>query len=729
MATKKAPEPPQPPEDEALEKRVDAMMDLEQPDAPSGVSIKVRTGTPPPIDIFKDQPGAPPLLDDSTTSPSKIKPPSRPAPQGPYKPVPFKPTAKAIPDTSLDEPNTASIAPNEPEETATAETPPVTESTVAEMPDTGIKLDEKTTEQAVDDIASKEGDALLAAEDKSRAAAVPKVTSQPGWKDELVRFFKNKWTWAFVGVIIVLLFAVPLTRYRLLGLVIKEPLKVQVTDSQTNTPVSNAQVSIGGSELKTNAAGQVTLKAPLGKRTLQVSEQYYKTYRKSLTIGFHASNASVLLVATGRQVPITVTNTISGKPLAGVEIRVLKTSAKTNASGKATIVLPATAASDTASVQLNGYNTAQVNVKVTNIPSGSNQFQLTPSGHVYFLSKASGTIDVVKANLDGSGQKTVFTGSGNEDSRSTSLLASRDWRYLVLKAQHDSKQASLYLIDTSNDKVTPFDNSNANFSLIGWDGHDFIYDLVSNTLNPGQAGHEVIKSYDADHLQLNQLDQNQVSGDAASYGYQSFANFYVVSGQLLYTTQWNSQGNYDLSGKSDTIRGIQPGGQSKKDYQSLPASDISSISATLYSPQSIYYSMHDSSTNTTTFYNFFKNSANADSSIVQANVDMSYPTYLLSPSGSQIFWLETRAGQKGLEVQNGLFVGSYSNGDGKQITSLTSYTPYGWYTNNYVLVSKSSQLFIMPSSGLSAGRQPLKITDYYKPAQIYPNQGYSYGGL
>ena len=36
----------------------------------------------------------------------------------------------------------------------------------------------------------------------------------------------------------------------------------------------------------------------------------------------------------------------------------------------------------------------------------------------------------------------------------------------------------------------------------------------------------------------------------------------------------------------------------------------------------------------------------------------------------------------------------------------------------------------MPASGLSADRQPLKVTDYYKPgSQTYAGYGYGYGGL
>jgi hypothetical protein len=61
---------------------------------------------------------------------------------------------------------------------------------------------------------------------------------------------------------------------------------------------------------------------------------------------------------------------------------------------------------------------------------------------------------------------------------------------------------------------------------------------------------------------------------------------------------------------------------------------------------------------------------------------------------------------------------------------LSDYSPYGWFSDSYTLVSKNaSELYIMPTSGPAKSRQPLKITDYYKPAQTYVGYGYGYGGL
>ena len=61
------------------------------------------------------------------------------------------------------------------------------------------------------------------------------------------------------------------------------------------------------------------------------------------------------------------------------------------------------------------------------------------------------------------------------------------------------------------------------------------------------------------------------------------------------------------------------------------------------------------------------------------------------------------------------------------VSSLNGYSVYGWYSDDYLLVSKNnSQLSIVPVGGLSA---PLALTNYYKPGQNVASYSYGYGGL
>ena len=61
------------------------------------------------------------------------------------------------------------------------------------------------------------------------------------------------------------------------------------------------------------------------------------------------------------------------------------------------------------------------------------------------------------------------------------------------------------------------------------------------------------------------------------------------------------------------------------------------------------------------------------------------------------------------------------------VASLSDYKTYGWYSDDYLLVSKnSSELYIMAKTG---SKDPIKISDYHNPALTYVGYGGGYGGL
>lgn len=582
---------------------------------------------------------------------------------------------------------------------------------------------DKTIDQAIEDIVAVEGDQVLAHEDEknSKAQPVKPIVKTSKFK----HFFKNKWLWIGLATVLIAIFAVPVSRYAMLGLVVKHDVVINVKDSQTSNPVSNASVTLHGKTVKTDAYGKATVKAPIGSTKLSISKQYFKAYSANFFVGFKSGQTTIVpLVATGRQVPITVIDAISSKPLVGAKVVILDTSVTTDLKGMATVVLPTKNATEKATVTLAGYNTAELSVEVTDKISATNTLHLTPAGSIYFLSNLSGKIDVIKTNLDGSNRQTVLAGTGKEDPNNIGLLASRDWRYLVLKAQRDTAQPALYLIDTSSDKVTNFDSGDVNFTLIGWSGHNFLYDAIKNTVPNYQTGHESLKSYNADNTQLNLLDQNLADGSASSYSYQSFYNFNIINGQVTYNTQWNQSNNsVALTGKTDAIRGIAITTQTKKDYLTIPATGVSYIQAVMYKPQNIYYSVYNYSDSTTTYYSFDGQNVTANTAIDQAALNRTYPTYIVSPSGNQLFWTELRDGK------NYMYVGDSNAAGAKQLATLTDYRPYGWFSDNYLVVSSiaGSELYILPTAGPAADGKLLKISDYYKSYQN--SNGYSYGGM
>jgi hypothetical protein len=435
----------------------------------------------------------------------------------------------------------------------------------------------------------------------------------------------------------------------------------------------------------------------------------------------------VHLTATGRQVKITVKNTISKAVLEDVNIKIAGTTAKTDKDGTAIVVVPANSTEEKAELSLDGYNTVSATTKISQDKIQNNDFTMTPEGKVYFLSKLSGKIDVVKTNLDGTDRKTVLAGTGKEEDRNTILLASRDWNYLALLSRRAGNSPSLYMIDTASDNVSTVDEGNADFNLTGWVDGNFVYTVTRNNIQPWQPNRESLKSYNASTKKLTTLEQTTAEG-SGSYDSmsQSFGQIYGYGGEVYYILQWNGTGSYydQAKNKQATFNSVKPDGSAKKAIKSFSTASDGYYSVNLderiTSPDSIELEATDGAH--TDYFTYSNGQVKNDTNMNQQKFyDTSYPTFLQSPSGKDTFWSESRDGK------NTLFVGG-EDGDGeKQIAQLSDYNTYGWYTDDYLLVSKNgSELYIMGKDGKQV---PVKISDYHKPDKTFFGYGGGYGGF
>lgn len=543
---------------------------------------------------------------------------------------------------------------------------------------------------------------------------------------------RKKWTIpASVLLLILILAGVPFTRYSLAGLVVKKDFSIKVVDSTANTPVSGATVSLGSVSAETDGTGKAVLhRVKPGPHKLQLSKKYYTAKNPTLNVPLFSQKTvpTIQMTATGRQVKISVVNLITKKPLSDVDIKLADISAKTDKAGNATVVLPAGVSQQDATLSLDNYNDAKVIVRVSNDKIQENDFSLTPAGKVYFLSKLSGKIDVVKTNLDGTGRQTVLGGTGNEDDTNTVLLASRDWKYLALLSRRAGSAPSLYLIDTSDDSLKTIDEGSASFSLTGWVDDNFVYTVTRNDVQLWQSKRQTLKSYDANAKKLTTLEQTTASGtDNFSYVTQLIGDVYGYNGTVYYTLNWsggiNSSGS--VSSKQATFNSVKPDGSSKRAIKSFAlASGTTAIDVTLeqrvQAPDKINLKFSDGTKDN--FYVYLNGQVKESNSLNSDNFyTADYPTYLQSPSGNNTFWSEPRDGK------NTLFVGDEDGQNGKQIASLSDYDTYGWYTDDYLLASKnSSELYILPKSG---SQNPIKISDYHKPAYTFYGYGGGYGGF
>lgn len=546
---------------------------------------------------------------------------------------------------------------------------------------------------------------------------------------------KKRWLILVAAIVVILIVigVVPYTRYKILGLFIKEKYTLTVMDSVTKTPVTGAMIQIGDTNATTDVHGQASVTLPVGDETVSITKQYYKSITSTAQIRLTASQnvMNLSMIATGRQVPVVVVNKINGQPVADVTIKVLDTTAETDGNGKAIIVLPTNAATQQGTISGNGYNSVTVPITVTADIVPANTLAIVPTGHVYFLSNLSGKIDVVSTNLDGTNRTTVLAGTGNESAPTTALLASRDWKYLALQSTRDSSTTSkIYLITTATNAVTTMDEgTNVNFQFIGWSGDNFVYTVNrQNVLLNSTYPQTALKAFNAATGHITTIDQTDAQSGGYGVTFTSSLQTTILSDGILYSKFWDRTGYYastsQLAGKTQVIVKTKPDGTGAQTVKSYDATTYQSYQQQPGTPSEVYFRLggQDGVGNQRAWeYYKYENGTIQSTTEVNNNNFFSntYPVYLVSPSASATFWSVPTDGKYNL------FVGDQNGDKGTGIATLSDYNTYGWYSDDYLLVSKGgSELYIMPKKGGTA----LKIADYYKPSQYF-GYGGGYGGI
>lgn len=557
----------------------------------------------------------------------------------------------------------------------------------------------------------------------------PKEAHEGGSKKD---WFKHCWQWLLnhkwvsiplaVLLVLALLAAIPFTRFAIAGLVVKQNFPVIVLDSETQKPVTSATVKINGQEAETDSEGRATIRTNVGSAELTVSKKYYHDASADVVvpIGKPKSDFKVALQADGRPVPVTVLNSISGKPVANVTITTEGTEAKTDQDGKATVVLPADKKDVAISITGEGFNTTTGTLTVTSDEVEANTFKVTPSGKIYFLSNASGKIDLVKSNLDGTDRQTVLAGTGKEEKFDTILLASRDWKYIALRSKRDGGEyAKLFLIETGSDKVTTMDEGEATFTMYGWSDDRFLYSVYRPKVKSWEPKQYAIKSYHAPGKKITTLDETTAEGNTNSHGYENYTDVYILDQELVFGKTWSGYPYY-LQGKKATFNSIKADGTQKKTVKSYNATSLNTRAGDFGE----IYVQYDPGTGSKV--DSYQDGTIAESKLTYNDFyNESYPTYSVSPSGKKTLWSDSRDGK------NVFFIGDGNGEGGVEIGRSSDFTIYGWFTDDYILLTKKgSELHIMPANAdLEGGiEKSLKISDYYKPYYYNRGFGYGYGG-
>jgi len=626
------------------------------------------------------------------------------------------------PETS-DNTNEADVAPEiSPTPAETPDKSPVEAEPAEPKP---VDEDPKT-DALVDEIQHDNSDAEL------QAAFTPETPlGKRSLKDKYLDH--KKWTipLTIVVLLLVLAFALPTSRYKLLGLAFKKPFTISVTDSTTNTPVSKASVKVGDLTVLTDANGKAVFKhLAVGKKQATITKQYYKTTTLTAFVGLNGSHNSqrLLLQATGRQVPVRLINKITGEPINGAEISALQTNAKTDKTGSTILVVPASNKTVKVTLKADGYNTTSGDMQVTTDVVAGNTFSLVPSGRAYFLSNASGKVDVISANYDGTDRQTLLAGTGFESNAPIQLIPSPDQKSLALIARRSvgSNTLGLYNIDTASGKLTKVEgDGNKSITSVGWSGSNFVYLMQNYDLSQWQPAQEQLRSFSATTADATTLDSTDAGG--TSYGdelYQQISAPAIVDGAVVYSKSW-SAGQFSanqLSSRNDMIFSIQPNGSNKKTLKevSIPSgSNYNYINQTSAGPHIEYFAVPTVATydleKGALFFKYTKGTLTQLSNFTVDNFNNpDVKGYVAtSPSGNKLLYADVIDGKVVVSVSD-------QSGDKQKLVTLhgPASTP-SWLTDDYILVSQdSSQLYVISANPSATKAQPLSLASFYNQAPI-----------
>jgi hypothetical protein len=583
----------------------------------------------------------------------------------------------------------------------------------------------KATDDIVDDL-EMNGEAELPLEDDAaKETHLDKIEQQNVWKRFGSWFWRKKLFTIPLLLLVILgtIMAIPASRYMATSWFWKEAVVIEVIDDSNGRSVTEATVKLAGQSVKTDSKGKAKFTSiPVGMQSLVIEKKYYQTQTSTIEVPLLARGKEIdtKLHATARFSEVTVTDRISGKAVKAALITISKDDqSRTDESGKAQVVVPVNKKEIVATVTVDGYPETKISIK----QDGKNDIKIVPAGKIFFLSKLSGKIDVVSTSFDGSDRKTIVAGTGYEDEKQTVLLATRDWKFLALKARREAgKRASLYVINTADGSMKVFDSGNVDVELTGWSEHYFAYKVNRDPdgKNYWRSKNEALKSYNADRDKISTLDESEASGTNYYSGALSSINkIYVNDGKLIYVKSWSGNEPF-LSDKQNQIISIKPEGSGKVVLKAYAANN-NYIDAKLYKPQEIYYRVSKSDGK-------FDALELEDGKIKTITYDetefsKSYPTFLESPSGNNVFWSESRDGK------NAFLIGDKNAESEEQLAILSEATAYGWFTDQYLLLQKkNSELYITTKDQLKSGGELLKISDYHKPNVTFTGYGSGYGG-
>ncbi|HMS23187.1 MAG TPA: hypothetical protein PKB09_00065 [Candidatus Saccharibacteria bacterium] len=561
-----------------------------------------------------------------------------------------------------------------------------------------VEEESKEIDKAVDDIAEKEADEILSAEDEAVEKAFRETDKKQNW---IKRFWGNKVarrTFLFlIFAGIVTLGAVPTSRYYILNTAgVRSSASLRVLDESTQQPLKNVNVTIGEASGVTNEQGVVGLSGvKLGTQTISIERRAYAKSERQIIVGWGSNPlGDSSIKPTGIQYSFNVVDYLSKKPIAKAEAFSGDASAFSDKDGKATLTLDTNGDQPVViNIRADGYRSEKIKDDGGEDTS-VRTVRMVPAQKQVFITKRSGKYDVYKIDADGKNEELVLSGTGSERSDMT-LAAHPTGNVAALVSTRDNIRSSdktllstLTMIEVDTNKTFPVDSSER-IQVVGWIGDRLIYVKVNDEKKKNGVSTHSLISYDYKNDTKTEVSSNL------------FFNDVMVANDRIYYAPAAEYEYSEDGGESKTVNkdslGLFSTNSTGGDKQTIIAKEIWSISRKDYSTI-VIGSGQD-------WYEFVVGKTET-SKLSGAPAEQGSRIYIDSIDKKQSLWVDKRDG-KGV-----LLTFDFTKQDDKILSSLSGLaSPVRWLNATTAVFRIQTEQETADYAISTNGGDPQKITD------------------
>lgn len=347
---------------------------------------------------------------------------------------------------------------------------------------------------------------------------------------------------------IFILFLVPITRNKILGLFIQKSIVISVLDSKTKLPISNAEVTIEKDTKKSNNNGKAFFNnLLLGDTLVLLKKNNYDSKEELIKIDTDSHSIEILMNANGKSFELTLIDYITKEKIEKATATINSDEYESNDEGKITLSLPLDKKDQKLTIKKDSYEDYSKNIDIDKIKD-KETIELIPNKTVYYIKDNLDGKEIVKTNLSGKYKEPLYKEPAGEKIKNNLFINNNYLAFITSNNHNDTLK--IIDIDTNEDKVQANQSIKANtLKILGWNNENII--LIQKNHNIlFQIEEMKLISYNPKNNKTTVIDTSILEGDPLNYASQNITEpDALINGQLNYLKFWHYsngfQGNTD----------------------------------------------------------------------------------------------------------------------------------------------------------------------------------------